>query len=184
MTPIEQLRHEHDAIKLMLAIVAQLCARLQAGHELNTAHFDQALEFIRVFADKCHHAKEEEFLFPALEEAGVPRHGGPIGVMLSEHDQGRALIARLVASWEGHKAGDPAARAEVVASAREYSALLTQHIEKENNILFPIAAARLSAETSQALLESFERLEVERIGEGRHEEFHKLLTSLKAAYLW
>ena len=71
----------------------------------------------------------------------------------------------------------------VIASARDYSALLNAHIFKENNVLFPMAEARLSADTQRRLLEQFERLEIERIGAGRHEQFHKALDFLKQIYL-
>jgi len=85
------------------------------------------LEFFTDFADVHHHGKEEEILFPALVEAGFPRDAGPVGVMLHEHTQGRRLIAAL---------SDPAQFSD---AALAYSAMLRAHIEKENQILFPMA---------------------------------------------
>ncbi len=182
MTATEQLRHEHEAITLALSILEKLCRRLANGEEINPEHFGQLLEFIQVFADQCHHGKEEQFLFPALEAVGIPRAGGPIGVMLSEHEHGRALVGQMAAAWQKHRSGDRAAAAVVIASARNYSGFLQAHIFKENNVLFPMAEMRLSAESQRRLLEEFERLEIERIGAGRHERFHKTLDSLKKTY--
>ena len=183
MTAIEQLRHEHEAMTLVLSILDELCQRLANGEEVNPEHFGQVLEFIQVFADQCHHGKEEQFLFPALEAAGIPKAGGPIGVMLSEHEHGRALVRQMAAAWQKYRSGDRAAAAVVIASARDYSAFLNAHIFKENNVLFPMAEARLSADSQRRLLEEFERLEIERIGAGRHEQFHKTLDFLKQTYL-
>ena len=183
MTATEQLRHEHEAITLVLSILEKLCQRLANSEEVNPEHFGQVLEFIQVFADQCHHGKEEQFLFPALEAAGIPKAGGPLGVMLNEHERGRALVRKMAAAWQKHRLGDLAAVAVVIASARDYSAFLQAHIFKENNILFPMAEARLSADSQRRLLEQFERLEIEGIGAGRHEQFHKTLDSLKHTYL-
>ena len=182
MTATEQLRQEHEAITLVLSILEKLCQRLANGEEVNPEHFGQVLEFIQVFADQCHHGKEEEFLFPALEAAGIPDIGGLFGVM-SEHEHGRVLIRQLAACWQKHRSGDPAAAAAVIASARDYSAFSNDHIFKENNVLFPMAEARLSVDTQRRLLEEFERLEIERIGAGRHEQFRKTLDFLKQTYL-
>jgi hemerythrin-like domain-containing protein len=182
MTATEQLRHEHEAMTLALSILEKLCQRLADGEEVNTEHFGQVLEFTQVFADQCHHGKEEEFLFPALEAAGIPEAGGLFSVM-SEHEQCRVLIRQLAACWQKHRSGDRAAAAAVIASARNYSAFLHAHIFEENNVLFPMAEARLSADIQRRLLEQFERLEIECIGAGRHEQFHKTLDFLKQTYL-
>ena|ERR1019366_7843447 len=110
------------------------------GEEVNPEHFGQVLEFIVVFGDQCHHGKEEQFLFPALEAAGIPKAGGILGVM-SEHEQCRVLMRKMLAAWQKHRLGDCAAAAAVIVSARDYSAFLHAHIFQENNVLFPMAEA-------------------------------------------
>jgi len=138
---------------------------------------------LSVFVDKCHHAKEEEFLFPALEAAGVPREGGPIGVLMDEHEQGRRLVTRLKKAVINYTSGDKTATANVQVIVAEYVALLTQHIEKETNVLFAMADAKLDTSKDNELFEAFEQLEEERIGPGKHEEFHELLHRLEHQYL-
>ena len=61
--------------------------------------------------------------------------------------------------------------------------LLMQHIEKENNVLFPMAQMTLSAQQDAELVQRFEQLEEERIGPGRHEAFHELMHQLEQIYL-
>lgn len=182
MTAIEQLRDEHEAIALALAILEKLCQRILFKEEVNPEHFGQVLEFIQVFGDQCHHGKEEEILFPAIQAAGIPNPGGLFGVM-KEHEQCRTLIRQLATAWQKHRLGDPAAAATVIRSAEDYGKFLRPHISMENNTLFPMAEARLSADRQQRLLEDFERLEIEQIGAGGHERFRKNLDFLKQTYL-
>lgn len=183
MTPTEQLKEEHKGIKVMLEILGEVCNRLESGKEVDPRHLLQILEFLKVFVDKCHHAKEEELLFPEMEKAGVSRNGGPIGVMLLEHDEGRKNIRRMSEAAAQYERGSRDAATPFVESARAYIHLLRDHIEKEDNILYPIADARLSDKTRRDLSESFDRVEEERIGHGKHEEFHRLMAQLKAIYL-
>jgi len=182
MTPTMQLKKEHDAIQQMLGILERVCRKLESGEQVNPVHLEQMIEFIRVFADKRHHGKEEDLLFPAMEASGFPREGGPTGVMFREHDEGRSYVRALSEAVSQYKGGNLAASPHIVRSARSYIALLTQHIDKENNILFPMADMHLSEEKQRELLVEFDRVETEKIGVGKHEEFHQLLHNLKGMY--
>jgi hemerythrin-like domain-containing protein len=183
MKPTDVLKDEHQAILLTLRILDKISADLAAGRPVPTDHLDQIVDFIRTFADRCHHGKEEDLLFTAMEEAGVPRQGGPIGVMLHEHEIGRNYVRGLAAALTAYRAGEPGAVSKIIENARGYSSLLAQHIAKEDNILYPIADAHLSPEKQAELLELFERVEQERIGPGRHEAYHAMLHDLQQTYL-
>ncbi len=183
MSPIDELQDEHRAVKMTLAILARISAKLSRGETVAPDHLDQLLEFLTTFVDRCHHGKEEDVLFPALEKAGVPREGGPIGVMLREHDLGRGYIRGLREGVADFKAGDRQAVARIVANIQYYSDLLTQHIDKEDHILYPIAEKVFSREQQQALLKGFAAIEDQRIGAGKHEQFHRMLHRLQAVYL-
>lgn len=182
MRPTEQLTEEHTTIKSMLQILEKVCQKLDSGIEVNPQHLAQIIEFIKVFADKCHHGKEEDLLFPELEQAGMPRNGGPIGTMLVEHNIGREYVKGMSEAITQYQAGDRSASPRFVDNARSYIALLTQHIDKEDHGLFPAADMRLSKEKQEQLLEGFEKVEQDVIGAGRHEEFEKLLNHLKEVY--
>ncbi|MGE5582192.1 MAG: hemerythrin domain-containing protein [Bacillota bacterium] len=183
VNPINELKDEHQAVKLTLRILGEISTRLIEGKKTEPAHLDELIEFLTTFVDKCHHGKEEELLFPALEKAGVPREGGPIGVMLHEHELGRVYIKGLRQGAADLKTGNDKAVAMVTENIKNYSDLLTQHIEKEDNILYPIAEQRFSSEQNSKLLEGFAGIEEERIGVGKHEEFHRMLHRLQKVYL-
>ena len=183
MKTTDELRKEHEGILLMLRILEAVSQKIQQGDRIDPDNFDKIVEFLSVFADKCHHGKEEEFLFPALEASGVPKQGGPIGVMLQEHEMGRNLIAKLKESVNLYKSRKEKASDKFISAAREYIELLRQHIDKENNILFPMADGLVSVETDKELFSSFEKLEQDRIGAGKHEEFHALLKQFRKKYM-
>jgi len=183
MTPTDQLKEEHQGILLMLRILAKVCAKLEAGERVDTDHLERIVEFFRVFADQCHHGKEEDLLFPEMERSGVPKERGPIGVMLAEHDQGRGYVRAMGQAAAPFKAGDAAAGAEFAQQARKYIDLLTRHIDKENNILFPMGDRVVAEKKQGELVKAFEKLEREKIGAGTHERFHQLLHDLEEVYL-
>jgi hemerythrin-like domain-containing protein len=130
---------------------------------------DALLGFLTGFADAHHHGKEEEILFPALEEAGFPRDAGPVGVMLHEHVQGRGLIAALREAAP-RAGGSPDERAQFAATARAYAQLLSAHIDKENQVLFRIAEQAIPREDQQRVDEAFDAFEREFAARRTHHE--------------
>ena len=95
MRATQLLMEEHEIILRGLRVLEVLAAKAARGDPVPPQAVDQMIGFLTGFADTHHHHKEEEILFPALEDAGLPSDGGPVGVMLQEHVQGRALIAAL-----------------------------------------------------------------------------------------
>jgi hemerythrin-like domain-containing protein len=183
MKSTDELKREHEGVKRMLRVLGAVASKVEAGSPVPHADLDSITEFLSVFVDKCHHAKEEECLFPALEAAGIPREGGPIGVMLSEHAQGRVFIAKLKSAVAGYKSQKTDAPGNMAFAARGYIDLLTRHIEKENEVLFPMADMRLSPADDARLVAAFEVIERDRIGQGKHEEFHRMIKRMEKDYL-
>jgi len=171
MQATDDLKHEHRVIELVLTGLERIAERARTAHTFEQSAAERALEILRNFADKCHHGKEERHLFPLLEERGVPRDG-PIGVMLQEHEQGRGHIRAMVqaAADAARNAGSLALFAE---HAAEYIELLRQHIQKEDNVLFQMAEQVLTQADDRRLVEAFEAIEREEIGEGVHEKYHQ-----------
>lgn len=177
MRATKELRAEHEGIQLMLRVLKVLAQKARNGEPFNKDHAGKIVEFLRVFADKCHHGKEEDVLFPELEKAGIARQGGPVGAMLHEHVSGREFIRRMSEALQSKD------NKEFAEAAEGYIALLTAHIQKENEVLFRMADQVLSAEKQEEMFRCFERIEAERIGPGVHESFHKLMDDLAAQYL-
>lgn len=178
-----QLIQEHKGIKLMLDVLDAICDRLEAGEKINPTDLTSILEFLQVFADKCHHGKEEDLLFPLLQKRGLSNEHGPVEMMLIDHDQGRSFIRGFKAGIEKYKLDKAGAVNEIVVNGRGYAALLKAHIDKEDHILYPMADEMLSSKEDDQLCNDFDKVESEKIGIGKHEEFHRLLDRLNNKYL-
>ncbi len=173
------LMSEHRVIERVIASLETASNRLEQGQAIRPDFFLDAADFIKGFADGCHHKKEEGVLFRAMAEAGVPVEGGPIGMMLYEHEAGRGFTAGMRKAAQNLQNGDTGASAEVVRNARGYAALLSQHIQKEDQILFPMADRFLPVAEQEGVLDGFEHVEHEETGEGVHEKYLALAEKLE-----
>jgi hemerythrin-like domain-containing protein len=178
MTPTETLKHEHHVILMVLKAAARELSFIDERESVHGATVEQMVDFFRHFADECHHAKEEQHLFPAMVRRGVAQENGPIGVMLHEHELGRGFVRQIAESVSAAAAGDSQAREQLRSALDSYITLLRQHIDKENKVLFPLADSVLTADDQKQLQEAFDRVEAEEIGEGVHEKYHQLAHDL------
>ncbi len=183
MKATEILMEEHGVIERVLTSLEKAAKRLSIGQPVPGDFFIKSAEFIKGFADGCHHKKEEGVLFPALSANGLPSGEGPVAVRLAEHEEGRGLAAAIREGAERLQAGDQAAASLVVQSALEYVMLLRQHIEKENQILFPMADQVIPVERQQQLTEAFDHIEHEETGEGVHEKYLGIAAELEKAMM-
>ena len=158
MKSIDRLVSEHDVIERALNVMERAVSRIDSGQPVPEEFPKWAPGFFRQFADKCHHAKEEDLFFPALVQRGIPSEGGPIGVMLHEHVVGRDCVGRMRAASDGEKFDG----AGFASAAKEFIPLLRQHIFKENNILFKMAEKVLSEADDADMDSRFSEVEDDR----------------------
>ncbi len=178
MDAIETLMDEHRLIERVLDGLVVYTDEVRRKGTTEKEELGRFVTFIRDFADTCHHGKEERILFATMMEHGFPRDGGPIAVMLHEHDQGRALVRILrdrVAQQEPWSDGD---RQEIAEVARGFDQLLRAHIHKEDAILYPMAEQHLSPEVMQGVGEACEKYEQDESRAGAHERLHALADEL------
>ena len=181
MKATEILMREHELILRGVAVLERMAGRVEAGQAVPAADAQAIIEFIKKFADGCHHAKEEGVLFPAMEAAGMPRSGGPLAVMLTEHDQGRAAV-RIMSEAVAAFGSSTDAQASFARGALGYAHLLANHIHKENNILFRMADNLIGPSQDAELVRAYDEHEAQVSGPGEHERFHKVIDDLERAY--
>ena len=179
MNATKVLMDEHRVIERVLTALETGVERLEKGDPIAPTFFLRAADFIKGFADGCHHHKEEDVLFPAMREAGLPSAGGPVGVMLEEHAEARQLTAAMRAGAERMESGDTSAHDDVARSALGYVALLRMHIAKEDEAFFPMADDAIQGPARTAIAEEFERIEREEVGQGVHERYLALAAELE-----
>ncbi|MEM2058502.1 MAG: hemerythrin domain-containing protein [Thermoproteota archaeon] len=180
--PLEKLEEEHRVIEKVIGALKHMVEAMKRDVNPPVEDLRKSVDFLRTFADKCHHSKEEEVLFRVLEERGVPRSGGPIGVMLQEHEQGRSLIKEMLRAVEAIEKGNEHGYIVFSEKASSYIELLEDHISKEDNVLYPIGRNILGKKEMENLSEDFEKIEVEKVGTGVHEKYYRIAEELGVKY--
>lgn len=150
---------EHTLILRMIALVEQNTALLEQGKFSNWQFYLDAVDFIRNYADRFHHAKEEDVLFVALVKNGMPAKQSPIEAMQIEHEQGRAHVRALEMAARQALAGNAGPVALIIEHARGYAQLLRGHIDKEDHILYPLAERILPQEVRADMLAAYRQAE-------------------------
>ncbi|MGA3022590.1 MAG: hemerythrin domain-containing protein [Thermoplasmata archaeon] len=168
--PTERLEWEHHCIQIVVGAMAPLAETLEKGGKVDVGTLRGIVEFMRTFADKCHHGKEEKHLFALLEQKGVPVHGCPLGILLLEHQKGRALVAKLAELTESYSNGNPAASEELVKCLHELMHLYPNHIWKEDYLAFPMTNKIVTPEEQRELNRNFEDVD-KSIGTNVHDQF-------------
>jgi hemerythrin-like domain-containing protein len=182
MKPTEILENEHRVIEQVLDCLDAMVDESEKSGRVPEEPARQAIDFLRAFADRCHHGKEENQLFPMMEARGFSPHAGPTAVMRAEHVEGRTLIAAMEEAIPAASRGEGSACERWRTSARNYGFLLRQHIEKEDHCLFPMADQALGDADQTELLRLFDRVERNDIGAGVHERYLELADALAARY--
>ena len=144
---------EHKLILRMIALVEKNTELLEQGKFRNWQFYLDAVDFIRNYADRFHHAKEEDVLFVELIKNGMPEKKSPIEAMHMEHDQGRDFVRAM------EEAAQKALDGEV-----GYAALLRGHIEKEDDILYPLAERVLPEGVRTRMLDAYDSSEAKTPG--------------------
>jgi hypothetical protein len=143
------LMHDHETTEK----VFDAGEKAFATGEPDRTMVKELLRYFVEYVDGCHNKKEENHLFPLLEERGIPSQDGPLGVMLQEHAQSKELLARLKPLVDAYADGDDGALDELSRVYAEYIALLKQHFWKENDILYPMAEKALSQPDADKVVE-------------------------------
>ena len=153
------LAEEHQNILKVIDVLSDECNNLSAGKKINKDFLTKAIDFIRNYADKFHHAKEEDILFKEFCKVAEREevHCNPVEQMLVEHDMGRRFIKEIE---EGLNEED---KQKVISGIKGYTSLLQEHIFKEDNILYPMADEVLNKEIEQEMLKKFEQVNKEKI---------------------
>jgi hemerythrin-like domain-containing protein len=163
----DNLIDDHTHIQKLMDVME----RITNVKDPDVEHLEFIVQFIREFADGCHHAKEEGLLFPKLVDKGIPKEHGPIGMMLMEHDEGRSYVKGMADNIVLYKSGKKEALQAIFQNMTAYVILLRNHIAKENNVLFRMADQILTNEEQTRLLHQFGKAEEESTGKDKIDKY-------------
>lgn len=153
--PIGPLMEEH---RLIEKLMPHLRAAVEAGRRdgrVDPRFVDLALDFIRTYADRCHHGKEEDILFKALD--GKPltaAHRATMDELLEEHRRGRRWVRELAEASNAYKGGESGALAVILDRLGLLSVFYPAHIRKEDEAFFLPVMDYLSDREKAAMIEA------------------------------
>ena len=182
MDAIETLMNEHRLIERALDALVSFADEVRRKTTDDKAELGRFVAFIREFADAHHHGKEENILFTAMVDAGFPRQGGPIAVMLFEHDQGRAFVRQLANLAQQPAPWSADDRQHLAEAAFSFSNHLHNHIHKEDAILYPMAEQRLPPDALERVSAACERYDEQKAASGEADRLRALADDLLARH--
>lgn len=160
---IDMLNDEHRYILMVVDGLRQIAVALREGRAVEVDMLKEAVDFMRVFADETHHGKEEDLLFPAFVDHGVPLHGCPMDALLHEHRQGRELVKRIAEGAEAYASGKPEAPEEIATAIDGVVKLYPNHIWKEEEMVFPMAERMFPTELRNTLFRQFKDVDADHL---------------------
>jgi len=178
-TATQNLENDHVYILQLTNVMVQMAKT--GATDVN--HLKSVVNIIKNYADGLHHKKEEDLLFPLFEQRMAGGHCAPVGVMLMEHEQGRAYVAGMLENISLYENGDGEALQLVYENMLDYAELLQQHIYKENNVLFRMADDTFSDDDQIMLSDKFNEIEDGAQQGSKVEDYIAAINELSKIYL-
>lgn len=169
---------EHEMIERAMAVLKNNLEKIESAVK-TPLQMQRALDFLLEFGDKVHNTKEEKFLFPLMAQKGLPVEGGPIGVMLMEHDAERNLLQKMTADLPSLAEATPAARQKFAAEGFEYLKIRAEHIWKENDVLYAMGRKVFSDDDNTGLLKEFKILDQQTYGDNARLHYEQMLAEVE-----
>lgn len=176
---IHELRHDHRVIQQVVAGMSAVADLLDSGKQVDPSVLSDLVQFLRVFADQCHHEKEEQHLFPMLATRANMSIRRELESLEREHRSAKQLVDRLAKAAAVYHDNSEAVRYRIIDLLQQLAELYPAHIWKEDFLLFPVAQQSLSTNEQQDLKEKFDDVERE-VGEDVHAGFEMLARKLEA----
>jgi hemerythrin-like domain-containing protein len=176
---IQELKHDHHVIQQVVAGMSAVAELLDSGKQVDPSVLVDLVQFLRVFADQCHHEKEEQHLFPLLATKANVSTKRELESLEREHRSAKQLVAQLAKVAAVYVHNPAVVRYRVIDLLQQLVELYPAHIWKEDFLLFPLAQQNLTPAEQQNLEEKFENVERE-VGEDVHAGFEMLAHKLGA----
>ena len=172
----QMLVEEHEWLERAIAVIEVEISKIE-NKQANGKRIARALDFLNEIGDKMHNIKEERFLFPLMAERGVPIEGGPIAVMLYEHEKEREIIADLLQILQNPDWQDQGQT--FIQKTLEYFQVRKEHIWKENDVLYPMANRVFSDQDHAQLNVQIRKLDKATYGDKAREKYLQMLVEIE-----
>jgi len=167
---------EHRLIERMISLIKDALAQIESAQKVDPLFVDTAVDFIRMYADRTHHGKEEDILFRDLSKRPLSAEDQLVmKELVEEHIFGRQTTKALIEAKMRYRNGDASALADIADKLRTLVEFYPKHIEKEDKIFFPASRTYFTDEEDQAMLEEFGEFDRKMI----HEKYRSVVEGLE-----
>ena len=171
-----QLMKEHRVIERMLSVIRNAIVEIKSKHKVDPVFVDTAVDFIRMYADRTHHGKEEDILFRDLKKRNLSSNDQRImNELIEEHIFGRQTTKALMEANTRYRNGQETALADITEKFETLIEFYPKHIEKEDKVFFPASRTYITDEEDQAMLEEFWEFDRKMI----HEKYKSVVETLQ-----
>lgn len=147
---------EHRLIERMIKRIENALGRIESEGKVDPQFIDTAVDFIRMYADRTHHGKEENILFHDLDKKNLSGDDRQVmNELIEEHVFGRNTTKALVDANTRYRNGDSAALADIAGKLKTLVEFYPKHIKKEDKVFFPASRAYFTDEEDKTMLEAF-----------------------------
>lgn len=180
MKPIGPLMWEHRLIEKMLCLFEGEVRIINESRKINTVFIDQAVDFIKTYADRTHHGKEEDILFRDLRKKKLsPEHARIMDELMEDHRYARKTVSELVAAKEKYLKGEQHSAEEIITLMSELARFYPVHIEKEDKHFFFPCLDYFSKEEQDKMLAEYYEFDRKMI----HDKYEKVVSQMAAQSL-
>lgn len=167
---------EHRLIERMIARIGKTLTEVEQTGKIDPLFVDQAVDFIRIYADLTHHGKEEDILFRDLKAKELSDADRQVmNELIEEHVHGRKITRALKEANDHYRRGNPGSLEAITGALRTLVDFYPRHIEKEDKVFFPASRAYFSEEQDQAMLAEFREFDMKMI----HEKYTLMVQELE-----
>lgn len=176
MRPIGPLMREHRLIERMILLLQQELRQVDEKNKVDVEFLAIAIDFVRTYADRTHHGKEEDILFRELAKKQLfPEHKNIMNELIEEHVLGRKMVANLVAARETYMKGRKGSLSDIAACIKELVSFYPAHIEKEDKHFFYPVLEYLSKQEQDEMLQEFLEFDAKLI----HEKYQGIVEGME-----
>lgn len=174
------LVHEHELIERAMAVLKKNLEGLESG-QYDATQLTRALDFLLEFGDKVHNKKEEDHLFPLMNQLGIPIEGGPLGVMLMEHEAERELLARMMLDIPKLEGFPIENLSKFKQEGMEYLRIRAEHIWKENDVLYAMGRQIIPTDATATLVDDFNAIDQNAYGASAKKNYLSMVEEMESA---
>ena len=172
MMPVGPLMIEHRLIERMIKVMSDELEKIKKHGKADTVFIETAVDFIRIYADRCHHGKEEDILFRDLAKKKISdEHERIMQELIEEHKMGRNNVQKLVAAKEKYDQGNKDVLKDIVSNIEMLVKFYPKHIEKEDKHFFLPCIDYFTTEEKDKMLDEMWEFDRKMI----HEKYGKVV---------